>query len=87
MAASLKSCPEPTRGVMSSSKSAKGTKQVERRSKRLKVQETSAQLQRFLEEEEEADYKYLAIPGSESHYEAAKEERRKAINEAVSREY
>ncbi|KFY33311.1 hypothetical protein V494_07724 [Pseudogymnoascus sp. VKM F-4513 (FW-928)] len=71
---------------MSSSKSAKGTKQVERRSKPLKVPETSAQLQRFLDEED-ADYKYLAIPGSESHYKAAKEERRKAINEAVSREY
>ncbi|OBT81686.1 hypothetical protein VE02_09489 [Pseudogymnoascus sp. 03VT05] len=86
MAASLKACSEPTRRVISSSKPTKNIKQTAQRSKPPKVRETSAQLQRFLDEED-ADYKSIAIPGSESHHKTAKEERRKAINEAVAREY
>ncbi|KFZ04162.1 hypothetical protein V502_10360 [Pseudogymnoascus sp. VKM F-4520 (FW-2644)] len=72
--------------VTSSSKPTKNIKQIGQRSKPPKVRETSAQLQRYLDEED-ADYKSLAIPGSESHHKTAKEERRKAINEAVAREY
>ncbi|KFY44478.1 hypothetical protein V495_03429 [Pseudogymnoascus sp. VKM F-4514 (FW-929)] len=88
MAASLKACSEPTRGhrATSSSKPVKNIKQTGQQSKPPKVRETSAQLQRFLDEAD-ADYKSLAIPGTESHHKTAKEQRRQAINEAVAREY
>ncbi|KFY31585.1 hypothetical protein V493_00973 [Pseudogymnoascus sp. VKM F-4281 (FW-2241)] len=72
--------------VISSSKPTKNKKQEGQHSKPPKVWETSAQLQRFLDEED-ADYRSLAIPGSESYHEAAKEERRKATNGAIAREY
>jgi hypothetical protein len=64
----------------------RATPVVELPTKQGKVRKTSAQLQRFLEEDG-PDHRSLAVAGSEAHHEAAKEERRKAIEQTVTREY